>query len=205
MDRKLGIVGSALTLTGVIGFAVGMLIDVIALCYLFSIFIAWGLTIMNGAFFRYRRDDATIAAICAVAFGTMYALCNTAVYFVQLSTVKNTLLNAQALALLDYEQFGMMFDLDLLGYCLMAISTFFAGLTIAVNDRADAWLRALLMIHGVFALGCFIMPMLGVFGADAGSDMTGTIMLEFWCAYFIPVCILAMRHFARMERVPQAA
>jgi hypothetical protein len=32
--------------------------------------------------------------------------------------------------------------------------------------------------------------------------LTGTIMLEFWCVYFIPVCILAMRHFARRERMP---
>lgn len=205
MDRKLGIVGSALTLTGVAGFAVGMLIDIIALCYLFSIFIAWGLTMMNGAFFRYRRGDATVAAVCAVSFGVMYALCNTAVYFVQLSTVRNTVLSAETLALLNYEELGMMFDLDLLGYCLMAISTFFAGLTVTVNDRADAWLRALLMIHGVFALGCFVMPILGVFGADTGGDMTGTIALEFWCIYFAPVCILAMRHFARAERTPQAA
>jgi hypothetical protein len=203
MDRKLGIIGSALTGVATAGFAVAMLVDIIALCYLFSIFIAWGLVMMNGAFVRYRRGDATVAAVCAVAFGGMYALCNTVVYFVQLSTVRNAALGAEALALLDYEQFGMMFDLDLLGYCLMAISTFFAGLTIDVQDRADAWLRTLLMVHGVFAFGCFIMPMLGVFSASsAGGDLTGTIMLEFWCVYFIPVCILAMRHFARRERMP---
>lgn len=203
MDRKLGIVGSALAAAGVTVFAVAMLVDIVVLCYLSSIFIAWGLAIMNGAFFRYRRHDATVAAVCAVTFGAMYALCNTIVYFVQLSTVRNAALSVEALALLDFEKFGLMFNLDLLGYCLMAISTFFAGLTVRANDRADAWLRTLLMVHGVFAFGCFIMPMLGVFGGDsAGDDRIGTILLEFWCVYFLPICILSVRHFMHVEREP---
>jgi hypothetical protein len=43
--------------------------------------------------------------------------------------------------LLDYRSFSLMFDYDMLGYCLMAISTFFAGFTIVVMDRGDRWLK----------------------------------------------------------------
>ena len=103
-----------------------------------------------------RQED--LADQDAVAFGAIYAFCNIMVYFVQLSTVRNTVLTGIAAQLLDYRTFGMMFDLDLLGYCLMAISTFFAGLTIRVRDKGDQALKILLLVHGVFAPMCFIMP-----------------------------------------------
>lgn len=106
-----------------------------------------------------------------------------------------------AAQLLDYRTFGMMFDLDLLGYCLMAISTFFAGLTIRVRDKGDQALKILLLVHGVFAPMCFIMPILGLFSSNMqGADWIGTAILEFWCAYFLPIGILSYRYFSRQEQ-----
>lgn len=209
MDRKLSLTGAALNIAGVLVFAAGMLTGPFALCCIASIFIAWGLTMMNGGFWRYGRRDAKVAAACALVFGGMYAFCNTMVYFIQISTVANNVLGAQAAKLLDYRRFGMMFDIDMLGYCLMAISTFFAGLTIEAKDRGGRWLKALLILHGVFAPMCFIMPMLGLFSAGmAGADWIGTAILEFWCAYFLPIGILSFRYFyiqgkesAAVERV----
>ena len=87
----------------------------------------------------------------------------------------------------------------------MGLATFFAGLMLDVRTKADKWLRALLLIHGVFFLTCMIIPMLGVFGTEAaggkeGSDLTGTILMEFWCAYFIPIGILSAGFFAKREK-----
>lgn len=200
MDRKLSMIGTLINIVSVIGFAVGMITGPISVCYLTSIFIAWGLVIMNCGFYRFGRSEAKVAAMCALVFGGMYALCNTIVYFTQLTTVANETLNDQAVRLLDYSQSGLFFNLDLLGYCLMAVSTFFAGLTIVVKDRCDKWLKALLLIHGIFSVSCFIMPILGVFKPSTGSmsDSTvwiGTLIMEFWCAYFLPVGILAFRYF----------
>ena len=156
---------------------------------------------MNSAFYRFSRSDAKAAAMSAVAFGAIYAFCNIMVYFVQLSTVRNTALTGIALQLLDYRTFGMMFDLDMLGYCLMALSTFFAGLTIRVRDKADRALKLLLLVHGVFAPICFLMPILGLFSGDMqGADWIGTAILEFWCAYFLPIGILSYRYFSRAEK-----
>jgi hypothetical protein len=172
----------------------------VIVCYLSSIGIAWGLILMNAAFLRFSRADAKTAAICAVAFGAMYAFCNTMVYFIQVSTVRNTELTGIALRLLDYRQFGMMFDLDLLGYCLMALSTFFAGLTIVVRGKPDRWLKVLLLLHGIFAITCFLLPMLGLFNGEMqGADWIGTAIMEFWCIYFLPIGILSYRYFSRME------
>ena len=163
MDRKLGIVGSCVNLAGVVVFALNMLIGTPKVSYLSSIFIAWGLVVMNAGFWRFGRSDAKVAAGCAAVFGGMYALCNTLIYFTQMTAVALGGLSAQAADILDYSRFGLSFELDLLGYCLMAVSTFFAGLTIAVKDRGDRGLKILLMIHGLFAPTCFVIPMLGMF------------------------------------------
>ena len=201
MDTKIGKIGSAVVILGVVGFAVCMLTGPITLCYGSSIAIAFGMMLMNSAFYRFSRPDAKAAAMCAVAFGANYAFCNIMVYFVQLSTVRNTVLTGIAAQLLDYRTFGMMFDLDLLGYCLMAISTFFAGLTIRVRDKGDQALKILLLVHGVFAPMCFIMPILGLFSSNMqGADWIGTAILEFWCAYFLPIGILSYRYFSRQEQ-----
>lgn len=90
-----------------------------------------------------------------------------------------------------------MFSYDLLGYGMMALSTFFLGLTIRGHDRADRWLKCLMILHGVFFFGCVIMPITGAFSsmADGGTSVGGIIALECWCAYFLPVGILAFSHF----------
>ncbi|HML69025.1 MAG TPA: hypothetical protein PKA81_11575 [Clostridia bacterium] len=200
MDIRIGKTGSAAVILGAVGFAVCMLTGPIALCYGSSIAIALGLMLMNGAFYRFSRPDAKAAAMCAVAFGAIYTFCNVMVYFVQLSTVRNMALTRVALQLLDYRTFGMMFDLDMLGYCLMAFSTFFAGLTIRVRDKGDRALKILLLVHGVFAPMCFLMPILGLFSGDMqGAEWIGTAILEFWCAYFLPIGILSYRYFSRQE------
>lgn len=200
MDKRIGQIGAGVVTLCVAGFALGMLVNQIIVCYLTSIGIAWGLVLMNGAFLRFSRPDAKVAAIAAVAFGAMYAFCNTMVYFIQLSTVRNAELTGVALRLLDYRQFGMMFDLDLLGYCLMALSTFFAGLTILVRDKGDRWLKVLLLLHGIFAIGCFILPMLGLFNTNMqGADWIGTVIMEFWCVFFLPIGILSFRYFTKAK------
>ena len=80
---------------------------------------------------------------------------------------------------------------------MMALSTFFFGLTVHVRTKADKWLKALLLIHGIFFFGCFIMPMTGVFSSlsNGETSLAGVAALEFWCAYFLPIGILSFLHF----------
>ena len=92
-----------------------------------------------------------------------------------------------------------MFNYDLLGYGMMALSTFFMGLSVQVDSSADKWLKSLMMIHGGFFFGCFIMPMTGVFlsMSDGKTAMGGVVALVAWCVYFLPIGILAYRHFGK--------
>lgn len=93
---------------------------------------------------------------------------------------------------------NLFFSFDLLGYALMSLATFFAGLTVCPRSRTDRWLRALLLIHGVFFISCLLIPMPGVFRADSPAWI-GTAVLEFWCAYFCPVAVLSRRYFQKIN------
>lgn len=78
----------------------------------------------------------------------------------------------------------------------MAISTFFTGLAVEVKTKPDKWLKWLLLIHGVFAIVCFILPIIGLFRTGMeGAEWIGTAVLVFWCVYFTPVSILSFLHF----------
>lgn len=59
----------------------------------------------------------------------------------------------------------------------------------------------LMMVHGIFFIGCFIMPMTGVFTSMASGDAGngGTIALLGWCVYFLPIGVLAYRHFQEAQ------
>ena len=50
--------------------------------------------------------------------------------------------------------------------------------------------------HGAFFPGCFFLPMTGMFtGMAEEGGSGGTVALLCWCAYFLPIGILAYRHF----------
>ena len=200
MNRKIGMVSSLVTMLAVASFALCMLLNSLMGSYLASMFIAWGFLPMVCAFAARARDEARAAALTGVAFAAVYCVLIAVVYFTQLTAVRLSPLSEEALSILDYTRFGLFFSLDLLGYAFMALSTFFLGLTINPTGRADRWLRGLLMVHGVFAVTCVVFPILGLFKPGmAGGDLIGVLVLEFWCAYFLPVCALAYRFFKCAE------
>ena len=197
MNKKIGKFSSATNVVAVIGFALAMLVGSNFWSYLSSIFIAFSFMPMMCAYAYFSNKETKLAGIVAAGFAAMYAICNLIVYFTQITTVRMDTLTDQAANLLDFQRFGLFFNYDMLGYCLMALATFFAGLTIAPRSKADQWLKWLLLIHGVFAISCFILPLLGLFSPDmSGGEWIGTAVLLFWCVYFIPIGILSGLHFS---------
>jgi len=168
--------------------------------YLVCMFIAFSFVPMMSAFCVYSKPERKVAGNTAMIFAGMYAVFILLVYYSQVTTVQIDTLTEQAAALLDFQNFGLMFSYDMLGYCLMAVSTFFAGLTIEVKTTSDKWLKWLLLVHGVFAISCFILPMAGLFTPNMeGAEWIGTAVLTFWCIYFIPVGILSFLHFKNKQ------
>ena len=60
------------------------------------------------------------------------------------------------------------------------------------------WLKWLMLIHGIFFVSCFFIPMTGMFThmAEGKGGNGGGIALLFWCIYFLPIGVLAYRHFS---------
>jgi hypothetical protein len=200
MNRKIGIYASLINACAVAGFAASMLVDSYYFSCLSSILIAFSFVPMVSAFSGFAPEERRVAGRAAVAFAAMYAVLNASVYFIQLTTVVGAQLPDESTNLIDYRKFGMMFAIDMLGYGLMAASTFFAGLSFRAADRADKWLKGLLLAHGAFAVVCIAIPLLGTFSADMpGGDLIGVLVLVFWCAWFFPIGILSARHFKKQS------
>ena len=196
MNRKIGMISSLINVFSVVSFAICMLAGFNFGNYFGSMFIAFSFVPMITSFIIDCDKDKKVAGYTAMIFSGMYATFILAVYFAQVTSVLNDDLPIEALRILDFQKFGLLFNYDLLGYGLMSLATFFIGLTIDVNNKVDKWLKSLLLIHGIFFISCFVIPMLGLFTAEMkGQDLIGVIILEFWCLYFIPVGILTFLHF----------
>ncbi len=205
MNPRFGRVAAIVTLASVLAFAISMIADVFAASCISSMGIAWGFVPLACALAATAEKQKKPAVLTAVAFAAIYAVLIMLVYFAQV-TVDMTQLSAETRSIIDYSQFGLLFSYDLLGYAFMALSTFFLSFALKPKDKGDRALVWLLRIHGIFAIGCVVMPMLHIFKPGmAGGDLTGVLVLEFWCAYFIPVCILAYRWFRKTAAVETAA
>lgn len=197
MNRVIARVGSAIVTGTVLLFALCLIVDFTFGSYLVCMFLPIGY-IMTAAGFRQESGaDRRVAADVGLVLAAVYAVLILLVYFAQTTSVRLEALSEQAAKALDYRKGGLLFNYDLLGYGIMALSTFFLGLSLRAQSRADKWLRALLLIHGVFFLSCFILPMTGMFANMAGGGNGGSIALVFWCAYFLPIGILSFLHFRK--------
>lgn len=199
MNRTIPKIGAAVVTITVFLFAVCMIIDFSFGSYLVCMFLPLGYIMMAVGFQYESCEERRVPANIGVAIAVIYAVLILLVYFAQITSVRAEDLNEQAIRILDYQRGGLLFNYDLLGYGMMALSTFFIGLSMNPTSKADKWLKCLMMVHGVFFISCFIMPMTGVFtdmaSGEAGNG--GTIALLGWCAYFIPIGVLAYRHFQR--------
>lgn len=197
MNKIIAKTGSIIVTVAVILFAVFMVTFKFG-SYFVCMFLALGYLMMIAGFHNESDTDRRVAANVGLMFGCVYAVMILLVYFAQTTAVKNDALNEQAVQILDFSRGGLLFSYDLLGYGMMALSTFFIGLTIKPVNNKDRWLKYLMTIHGIFFFGCLIMPMTGIFSAsmsDGSDSIGGIIALEFWCAYFLPIGILSGLHF----------
>lgn len=196
MNKRIGIIGSVINVLTVVIFAICMIAGFNFGSYFICIILSLSFVLMIASFDNECKEDNKVAGKVAMIFAGMYATLILIVYFTQCTSVVNDNLSGDALKILEYKNMGLMFNIDLLGYGLMALSTFFIGLTIDVKNKKDNILKILLILHGLFFFGCLIMPMTGVFAnSDGSKSIGGVIALEIWCSYFIPIGVLSFLHF----------
>ena len=197
MNKLIPKIGSAIVTASVFLFSFCMIVDYPFGSYLVCMFLPIGYIMMTAGFQNECCDERRVSANIGLVFSAIYAVLIFLVYFAQTTSVRQDTLTEQAILLLDYQRCGLLFNYDLLGYGMMALSTFFTGLSMKPKDKADKWLRALLMIHGVFYFSCTFMPITGVFArmSSGGDGIGGRLALVAWCVYFLPVGILSFLHF----------
>ncbi len=197
MNKKLGMIGSIINAITVLLFAIFMAIDFNFGSYFVCILLSLSFVMMIAAFENECSEDKKVAGKIALVLAGVYSTLIMIVYFTQCTSVIHDDLNLQAAKILNYSYLGLMFNLDLLGYAIMALSTFFIGFTINAQNKKDKALKYLLLIHGIFFLSCLIMPMTGVFAKSSGSSSHsgGVVALEIWCLYFLPIGVLSFFHF----------
>ena len=198
MNKKIGVYGSITNFIAVICFALSMLLGFNYGSYFSSMFIAFSFVLMMCGYAYFAEKEVKLAGCVSAAFSAIYTAIILLVYFAQLTTVRLNDLTQQAAVLLDFQQCGLLFNYDLLGYGVMSLATFFSGLTIKPQSKIDKWLKYMLMVHGVFFISCLIIPMLGVFKTDSPTWI-GIAVLEFWCLYFCPISILSFLHFSNCK------
>lgn len=199
MNRMIPRIGSGIVTVSVVLFAVCLIIDVPFGAYFVCMFLPIGYIMMAAGLQEESAEHRRVAATTGMAFAVIYAVLIFLVYFAQVTSVRLGGLGEEAQGILDFQRGGLMFSYDLLGYGMLALSTFFMGLSVQADSSADKWMKTLMVIHGVFFFGCFLMPMTGVFTSmsDGRTNIGGVVALVAWCAYFLPIGILAYRHFGK--------
>lgn len=197
MNRLIPKIGAGIVTAAVFLFAVCLITNFNFGSYLVCMFLPIGYIMMSAGFHHESDEDRKTTANIGLIFSVVYAVLIFLVYFAQTTSVRLDDLNEQALKILDFRRGGLIFNYDLLGYGMMSLSTFFIGLTIKPKNKSDKWLKYLMMIHGVFFISCFIMPMTGIFGgmSDGDTSSGGVLALVCWCVYFLPIGILSFVHF----------
>lgn len=199
LNKVLAKVGSSIVTVTVFLFAVFLIINFSMGSYFVCLILPIGFIMMTAGLQGECEIERKVAANIGLILAAVYATFIMLVYFSQLTTVNNEQLNEQASKLLEFGKFGLIFNYDLLGYGVMALSTFFTGLSMKPNNKTDKWLKALLMIHGVFFFSCTFMPITGMFAkmSSGGDGIGGRLALVAWCVYFLPVGILSFLHFRK--------
>ncbi len=199
LNKTIAKVGAGIVTATVFLFALFLIINDPAGYYYVCLILPLGFLMMTAGLHNECKNDRKVAANIGLILAAVYGTFAMLVYFTQLTTVHNEQLTEQAAKLLEFGRFGLIFNYDLLGYGIMALSTFFTGLSMKAKNKADKWLKALMMIHGAFFFSCTFMPMTGMFSkmSSGGDGLGGRLALVAWCVYFLPVGILSFLHFRK--------
>ena len=199
LNKTIAKVGSGIVTVTVFLFALFLIINYSMGSFFVCLILPLGFIMMTAGIHNEGENDRKVAANIGLTLAAVYCTFIMLVYFTQLTTVNIEQLTEQAANLLEMGKCGLIFNYDLLGYGIMALSTFFTGLSMKAKNKADKWIKALMMIHGVFYFSCTFMPITGMFSkmSSDGDGLGGRLALVAWCVYFLPVGILSFLHFRK--------
>ncbi len=204
MNKKIGFISSIIMSSAIAIFLICLIIALFIqnivtenLSYGGCAILSWAWVATSCVYSCFAKKERLAAAKIGIAIGVIYSTIISIVYFTQITTVLYKSVDEKILQAFSFTSSGSwLFNLDLLGYGLLAISTFFIGLTLQVHNKIDKVLKILLMLHGVFFV-CMFVPVLPLPATNQGNG--GTIALICWCLFFLPICILSTLHYKKLN------
>ena len=204
MNRKIGFISSIVMCCSIAIFTICLIVALFAqnavtenISYGVCTILSWGWVAAACAYSCHAPKERSAAAKIGVATSVIYSTLISIVYFTQLTTVLHKSADKKILQAFSFKAAGSWtFNLDLLGYGLLSISTFFIGLVLLTRNKTDKALKALLTAHGVFSI-CMFVPVLPLPATNQGNG--GTIALICWCLFFLPICVLSILHFKNLK------
>lgn len=169
--------------------------------YFASLLIAATVVVMMSCFYYCVDGRARMFGLLALVSALLYAPFCLGTYFLQLAVVAiNPELPRSVLDVIAFKPGSPTFALDMLGYGFLSLSTLAAGF--ALTEARDRVLKVLCLFHGALVVPSIASPIMsGVFLSKTGeADSTGTYVLLFWCAVFVPISLLFARYFREVPK-----
>lgn len=136
MNRTISQIGAAVVTITVFLFAICLIANLPFGSYLVCMFLSLGYIMMAVGFQYESCEERKVSANVGVAFAVIYVVMILLVYYAQTTSVRLGGLNEQAIRILDFQRGGLLFNYDLLGYGMMALSTF---LSVFLLSRIPKW------------------------------------------------------------------
>lgn len=137
MNKIISKIGAVVVTITVFLFAICLIADLPFVSYLVCMFLPLGYIMMAVGFQYESCEERKVSASVGVVIAVIYAVMVLLVYYAQTTSVQLGGLNEQAVRILDFQRGGLLFNYDLLGYGMMALSTLFIGLSINPSSKAD--------------------------------------------------------------------
>ena len=124
LNKTIAKVGSGIVTVTVFLFALFLIINYSMGSFFVCLILPLGFIMMTAGLYNECENDRKVAANIGLVLSAVYCTFIMLVYFAQLTTVNNEHLTEQAANLLEMGKCGLIFNYDLLGYGIMALSTF---------------------------------------------------------------------------------
>lgn len=168
--------------------------------YLACFLLAPSFVIMTACVHSVAPEDKKIWSRIGLLFAVIYAVFCTLTYYIQWVFIRpnQLIMPIELVKLLSFQNGTLMFDVDMLGYGFLCLSTLFTSGVF--TGRENRWIKIFYIINGVLFLPTLIYPGLGI-AQDTGTanpdDTFGSFVMLFWTFLFTPLAVMTAGFFKK--------
>ncbi|MBE5960702.1 MAG: hypothetical protein E7256_04850 [Lachnospiraceae bacterium] len=168
MNRSLGMISSVATFLAAAAFVIAAATKSGDAEGVWSILMSLGFLPLICSFAAHGRKDQQSFKFTAIGFCIVYVMFTSLIGFMGLAAGRLIKWQITDNTITGITKLGR--DYSLIADGFMMLAAFFIGFMIYGKKAADIWLKKLLMIQGLWAIPCFVLPFYHVFSEKSISD-----------------------------------